>query len=84
MMAAVIVAGYDKVNGGQVYSVPLGKNTVPFIGYRYLGTCGTYPVLNPELRIRSIFGRIRIQQIRVLKTGFGSSWHLGRYGTYGR
>ena len=33
------------------------------------GKCG-------GLRIRSIFGRIRIQQIRILKTGSGSYWHL--------
>ena len=24
-MASVIVAGYDKVNGGQVFNVPLGR-----------------------------------------------------------
>ena len=25
MMAGIIVAGYDKVNGGQVFNVPLGR-----------------------------------------------------------
>jgi len=28
MMAGIIVAGYDKVNGGQVYSIPLGGMVV--------------------------------------------------------
>ena len=32
----------------------------------------------PGLRIWSIFGRIRIQQIRILKTGSGSYWHFSR------
>jgi len=32
----------------------------------------------PGLRIRSIFGRIWIQQITILKTGSGSYWRLPR------
>ena len=35
-------------------------------------------ICHSGLRIRSIFGRIRIQQIRILKTGSGSYWHLPR------
>ena len=37
--------------------------------------CGS---ATPGLRIWSIFGRIRIQQIRILRNGSGSYWHLPR------
>ena len=36
------------------------------------------PNLPTGLRIRPIFRRFRIQQIRMLKTGSGSFWHLPR------
>lgn len=40
IMAGIIVAGYDDVNGGQVFSVPLGESLVFFIRriYRLLTT----------------------------------------------
>jgi hypothetical protein len=27
MMAGILVAGYDKVHGGQVFTVPIGRET---------------------------------------------------------
>ena len=57
-------------------------NTVPTIEvYRFFDGTIRY-LIDTGLRIRSIFGqiRIRIQQIRIFKTGSGSGsyWHLPR------
>ena len=41
-------------------------------------TVPEFRILKPRLRIRSIFGRVRIQHIRILSTGSGSYRHSPR------
>jgi hypothetical protein len=42
MMAGILVAGYDKVHGGQVYTVPIGREIQKYINInRSYQCCGS-------------------------------------------